>query len=212
MTKRLELIASLVDKDAKVIDIGTDHAYLLIMLYEKGIKGMGTDIHQNALDGAKKNLEEYHLENEIPLVLADGLKNVDVNGYNTLVIAGMGYMSINHILDGSELGNIKCIIIQSNNDYDKVRYLLNKLEYTLEVEKIIIDKKKIYHVMKYTKGKEVLTDEEILLGKYNEEDIWYYKEELLKLKNILKNIPSNHQEEILAINRKISVLEKYCQI
>ena len=35
--KRLEMIASLVTKDAKIIDIGTDHAYLPIYLYKNNI-------------------------------------------------------------------------------------------------------------------------------------------------------------------------------
>ena len=35
--KRIETLASLVDKDAYVLDIGTDHAYLPIYLYKNNI-------------------------------------------------------------------------------------------------------------------------------------------------------------------------------
>ena len=210
MTKRLELIASLIDENDKVIDIGTDHAYLPIMLHEKKIKCLGTDIHQNALGSAYHNLLEYHLEKDIPLELTDGLKNLDVSNYNTLVIAGMGFNTIKHILeDKTKLKTINKIIVQSNNDYDKLRFFLNQLDYTLKEEYIIEDKNHLYHIMKYLKGKEVLTKEEILFGKFNKDYLNYYEEYLLKLKKILKNIPNNHQEERKKIEEEISLLTKY---
>ena len=173
---------------------------------------MGTDIHQNALNSALENLKEYHLENDIPLLLADGLKNINVLDYNTLVIAGMGFNTIKHILEEkNKLKSITKIIIQSNNDYDKLRYHLNKLDYTLENEYIIEDKKHLYHIMKYFKGKEHLTKEEILFGKFNKKYQQYYQKDLLKLKSILKKIPKNHQDEILKVKEKINILEKYVE-
>ena len=210
MTKRLYFIASLINKNDKVIDIGTDHGYLLILLYNKGIKCMGTDIHQKALDSALNNLKEYHLDKEIPLVLTDGLNNIKVDDYNTLVIAGMGYNTIKHILTKTDkLNSINKIIVQSNNDYDKLRLLFNKLEYKIDKEYIIMDKKHLYHIISYLKGKEVLTKEEILFGKYNKEYQKYYQQDLEKLKEILKNIPDSHQKTILDIKEKINILEKY---
>ena len=211
MTKRLDFLASLLTKDNKVIDIGTDHAYLPILLHQKQIKCMGTDIHEKALISAYHNLEEYHLEKEIPLQLVDGL-NLEIKDYNTLVIAGMGFNTIKHILNNKDkLKNITTIIIQSNNDYDKLRRFLNELEYFLKEEYILEDKNHIYHIMKYLKGKENLTKEEILMGKYNKDYKNYYQQDLNKLKQILKNIPNNHQEEKQIINDKIKILVKYCQ-
>ena len=210
MTKRLDFIASLINKDDKVIDIGTDHGYLLILLYNKGIKCMGTDIHQNALTSALNNLKEVNLEKEIPLILSDGLNNIKVDDYNTLVIAGMGYTTIKHILTKTDkLNSINKIIVQSNNDYDKLRILFNNLEYKIDKEYIILDKKHLYHIVSYLKGKETLTKEEILFGKYNKEYQKYYEQDLTKLKEILNNIPDNHQKTILEIKEKINILEKY---
>ncbi len=207
MTKRLEFIASLINNEDSVIDIGTDHGYLLILLNKKGIKCMGTDIHQKALSSALNNLKEYHLEKKIPLVLTDGLNNIKIDDYNTLVIAGMGYNTIKHILNKSY--NIKKIIVQSNNDYDKLRLLFNNLEYKIDKEYIIEDKKHLYHIISYLKGREVLAKEEILFGKYNKEYQKYYQQDLEKLKEILKSIPDNHQKTILEIKEKINILEKY---
>ena len=212
MTKRLELIESLIDDDAKVIDIGTDHAYLPIMLAKKNIKCLGTDINKMALRGALKNIQKYHLEDKIDLVLTDGLEGINVSEFNTLVIAGMGYQTIKHILnEQAKLESIKTIIIQSNNDYELVRKLLNDLEYKISEEKIIEDKKDLYHIFKFLKGKEVLTKEEILMGKKNIEYQMYYQQDLEKLQKILNNIPNEYEEERIKIMEKIKILEKYCQ-
>ena len=212
MTKRLELIESLIDDDANVIDIGTDHAYLPIMLAKKNIKCLGTDINKMALRGALKNIQKYHLEDKIDLVLTDGLEGINVSEFNTLVIAGMGYQTIKHILnEQAKLESIKTIIIQSNNDYELVRKLLNDLEYKISEEKIIEDKKHLYHIFKFLKGKEVLTKEEILMGKKNLEYQKYYQQDLEKLQKILNNIPNEYEEERIKIMEKIKILENYCQ-
>ena len=60
---RIEAIASLVDNDALVVDIGTDHAYLPIYLYENDITKniVASDISSNALLFAKNNLEKQEV-------------------------------------------------------------------------------------------------------------------------------------------------------
>ena len=62
--KRIETLASLVDKDAYVLDIGTDHAYLPIYLNKNDITKslVGSDISKNALEYANTNLVKYGLE------------------------------------------------------------------------------------------------------------------------------------------------------
>ena len=75
--KRIETLASLVDKDAYVLDIGTDHAYLPIYLYKNNITKsiVGSDISKNALEYAKTNLVKYGLENKIKLIILLNLPN-----------------------------------------------------------------------------------------------------------------------------------------
>ena len=76
--KRIEPLASLVDKDAYVLDIGTDHAYLPIYLYKNNITKsiVGSDISKNALEYAKTNLVKYGLENKIKLFKNDTILDI----------------------------------------------------------------------------------------------------------------------------------------
>ena len=60
LSKRLASIASNIDKEDKVVDIGCDHGYLSI--YLKAVNGnkvvIATDINENALNMAKKNINK----------------------------------------------------------------------------------------------------------------------------------------------------------
>lgn len=210
-SQRLNFLRNLIPLDKKVIDIGTDHAYLPIMLYQKGIiKVMGSDIHQKALDMAYKNIISHNLELDIPLVLSDGLKDIDTKDYNTLVLAGMGFMTIKHILDlKDKLEPINTIYIQSNNDYNKLRSYMNENKWILKNEYIIEEKKIIYHIMEYERGEEKLREEEILFGKRQEKYVKYYQLELNKLEKILNLIPKYQKEERKIIKHKILLLQNY---
>ena len=54
LSKRLEAVATLVDLDVTVIDVGCDHAYLDIYLtLNNNNKCIATDINKNALAIAK---------------------------------------------------------------------------------------------------------------------------------------------------------------
>ena len=66
LSSRLEAVATLVDINARVIDVGCDHAYLDIYLtMNNGNKCIATDINKNALEIAKKNIKKYNLEKKI---------------------------------------------------------------------------------------------------------------------------------------------------
>ena len=55
LSNRLQAVATLVDMNKRVIDVGCDHAYLSICLTQNnGNKVIATDINENALEIAKK--------------------------------------------------------------------------------------------------------------------------------------------------------------
>ena len=60
ISKRLASIASYVEDDASLIDIGCDHGLLDIYLYQtkKNIKIIASDVNQNALKNAIKNIKK----------------------------------------------------------------------------------------------------------------------------------------------------------
>ena len=170
---RLQTIVDLVPKNSKVIDIGTDHAYVPIYLYLNNITTYitATDISSNVLKQSYSNLKKYNLENKIKLIQSNGFKNI-TDTYDLAIIAGMGTHTIIDRLKAKNLP--KTLIISSNNDHYILREYLNKINYTLSKEIAILDNNKYYLIMYYIYGKESLSKEEILFGKSNNIDYYNY--------------------------------------
>lgn len=181
LSLRLKTIASLVDKGASVVDIGTDHAYIPIYLVQNNItdKVLASDVSEKVINYSKRNIIENGLEKKIPTIVSDGFKNID-RCFDIAIIAGMGTHAIMDILtNGKNVSDT--LIIQSNNDLDKLRYFMNELGYRIDIEKVIYEEK-YYTIIKYRKGQEVLSEEEILFGKSG--NVSYYKYLLEKYINL----------------------------
>ena len=80
LSKRLEMVASFIDEnDKSVIDIGCDHGLLSIYLAEKfnNLKIIASDVNNNALESARKNVHKYKLEDRIDIRLGSGVSVID---------------------------------------------------------------------------------------------------------------------------------------
>ena len=88
-SKRLLAIASFIEKNDSVLDLGCDHGYLAIYLKKNNLckNVIASDISSNALDIANNNIKKYQVD--IKTYLSDGLNNIN-DFYDTIVIAGMG--------------------------------------------------------------------------------------------------------------------------
>lgn len=195
LSKRLASIASNIDKEDKVVDIGCDHGYLSI--YLKAVNGnkvvIATDINENALNVAKKNINKNSIL--IETRLGNGLDVIKHNEVDTIIISGMGGNTILNILKKNKLKYIKKIVIQSNTDIPLIRKYINKLGYTIKNEQLIIDKNIYYIIITFTKGKHKYTKKELYFGPLllkENNDLFNEKKalELNKLEEILKKIPS----------------------
>lgn len=173
LSLRLQTILEFVDKDASVIDIGTDHGYIPISLVQNKITTcvMATDVSSNALASAFQNIQKEGLEHIIQTKVSDGFLQVD-KMFDIAILAGMGTTTMKNILKSDLVP--KTLILQSNNDLDDLRLFMNELGYTLCREKVVLDTGKYYSVMKYVLGKETLSKEEILFGKSNNLDYFHY--------------------------------------
>lgn len=195
LSKRLASIASNIDKEDKVVDIGCDHGYLSI--YLKAVNGnkivIATDINENALNMAKKNINKNSIL--IETRLGNGLDVIKHNEVDTIIISGMGGNTILNILKKNKLKYIKKIVIQSNTDIPLIRKYINKLGYTIKNEQLIIDKNIYYIIITFTKGRHKYTKKELYFGPILlKENNYLFNEkkaiELNKLEEILKKIPS----------------------
>ena len=197
LSKRLLAIANLIDDNSKVADIGCDHGLVSIYLAmnKQNISIIASDINQNALDNAIKNINKYHLEDKIKVCLSNGLDNIN-DEIDTIIISGMGGHTIVDILTNNQekLNTVNNIIIQSNNDIEYVRRKIVKLGYYISKEKLILDKNIYYTVILFTKGKKKYTNKEyyfgpILLKENSKIFIEKKNKEYTKLVNIKNNIP-----------------------
>ncbi|MDE6285186.1 MAG: class I SAM-dependent methyltransferase, partial [Bacilli bacterium] len=160
-SNRLKTIASLIDQNSSVIDIGTDHGYLPIFLVKEGIttKVMATDVSRNALNAAKQNIIHAGLEDVIMTQVADGFQGIDTV-YDVGVLAGMGTETMKQILQAENLP--KTLILQSNNDLEVLRLFMNQFGWKIAKEVAVLDNGKYYVVIKYIEGKEILSEEQVL--------------------------------------------------
>ena len=78
LSNRLKAIVKFVDKKDSVVDVGCDHGLLSIYLVENKLckKVIASDVNQNALNSAIKNINNRKLE--IETVLSDGIDNVNL--------------------------------------------------------------------------------------------------------------------------------------
>lgn len=201
LSKRLEVVASYINDNVKLVDIGCDHGLLDIYLAKnrKNITIIASDINENALNNAISNIKKYKLENIINYRISNGLDNILKEEIDTIVISGMGAHTIVGILykNMKKLEHVKDIIIQSNNNIDFLRYKVTKLGYYIKDEKLVKDADIIYTVICFTKGRKYYSKKKLYFGPVllnNKDDLFKekYTNELEKLKILYKLIPKDH--------------------
>lgn len=158
LSKRMEIVASMVTKGNRMADIGTDHGYVPIALVQRGNvkRAIAMDVRTGPLSKARQHIEEYGLQDNIEIRLSDGMQQLQEGEVDTILIAGMGGELITHILqDGAKkLHSIKEIIVQPQSEIYKVRKELHKLGFRIIEEKMFLDEEKYYVAIKATKGQE----------------------------------------------------------
>lgn len=189
LSNRLKSIASLIDKDTTVIDIGCDHALLDIYLTINGTKCIAADINKNALEIAQYNIKKYNLSDKIKTVLSDGLKNIEIPTNNTIVICGMGTKTIIDILkDTSKLDNL---IVQSNNELEELRRYITSKNFYIDKEIKLKDKNKFYTLIKFKKGIKKYSKFEYIYGiDYSNKE--YIDYEINKNNFVLNKMPKKY--------------------
>ena len=211
-SKRIIELADLVPMKSTVIDVGCDHALLDIYLTSnRRCKCTASDINPKCLKSASENIKKFGLENKIKVVESDGLKNIEYNDDDFIVIAGMGTSTILDILKDNHSNNL---IIQSNKDLVKLREELLDNFY-VEDEKIVKERGIYYVLTKLKRGHKGYNYADYLIGPTikNKNDGLYleYKKMLyVKYKNIYDNIKNLNLNKRLEILRILRILKKYC--
>lgn len=186
INKKLKAIASFINTQDTVVDIGCDHAYLAIYLKENKLckNVYASDINENALNIAKHNIKEHNLD--IETILSDGFKSIHNPNIDTAVISGMGTNSILDII-GYAPQNINKYILCSHNNLDILRKKLYEHKLYIESEIAIYEHKKYYVIMLVTKNYQKENRLSLKYGRSNDKEYLSYL--LKKEQEVLNRIP-----------------------
>ena len=97
---RLATVPPFVRPGAVVADVGTDHAYLPVVLVGSGRaeRAVASDINRGPIERAAQHVAEYGLSDRIDTVLTDGLDGIRPYAPTDIIIFGMGGELIARIL------------------------------------------------------------------------------------------------------------------
>ena len=163
VSKRIEFIVDNLDKVECLADIGTDHGYvpLLSLEKEKANRVIACDINKDPLDKAKLNaILEGIVGNEIDFRLGSGLKPLEINEANSVVIAGMGGNLIRDILeeDIEKVNALNSLILVPAQNPEVLREYLYKNNYEVIKEDLCFDEGVYYELFKVKRAEGQVTE------------------------------------------------------
>lgn len=140
----------------RIIDVGTDHAYLPLYLVSSGkcSYAVASDIAAGPLSNAAETIRGF--EDRIRLVLSDGLSGVSEDDADCVVIAGMGGDMIERIIGVSGWSfDGKTLILQPMTKLPQLRKWLWEAGFDVLDERLSEDSGILYRTMKAVKAPSV---------------------------------------------------------
>ncbi len=151
LTPRTEGIVELVPPCRKAADIGCDHGYVSIALVQRKTAGkaVACDIKEGPLEHARKNIEKAGLGKDIDTRLAPGLNALSKDEVDVIVIAGMGFRTIEGILtEGMEKAkNADYLVLQPQSEIPEMRRFLSENGFDILKNSLMVEGEKYYFAM-----------------------------------------------------------------
>ncbi|MCD1261559.1 tRNA (adenine(22)-N(1))-methyltransferase TrmK [Paenibacillus athensensis] len=156
LSKRLQLIADLVPRGARLADIGSDHALLPVHLAQSGVVALAVagEVNPGPLEAAKRQVAESGQGRLVDVRGGNGLAVIGAGEVDTITIAGMGGGLIATILEEgkAKLDGVSRLILQPNVGEELVRRWLDSEGWLLTSETIIEEDGKIYEILTAERG------------------------------------------------------------
>ena len=162
LSRRLQALADAVPDGAKLVDVGTDHAYIPIYLtrHARIQSAIATDVADGPIRGAKRNVAESQLLDKISVRQGDGLQTIAPGEVDTILIAGMGGGTAAQILRKSPevVKAVTRLIIQPMNAGHQIRRWLDEHGWSLVHEDLIVEDGRLYEYVVAARSGEVVSD------------------------------------------------------
>ena len=144
---RIQTMVDLYPVVDSIADIGCDHGYTAIALFEAGKaeKLFACDIGKEPLEMAKKNVRFRGLEDKISCRLGNGLEALEKGECKHLLLSGMGGMLMIQILE-KRIEEFETILLSPQSDYEKVRRFLYPYMELME-DCYVKEKNKFYRIL-----------------------------------------------------------------
>ena len=166
--ERLKTVAGLL-AFGRVADVGADHGYLLLWLWQQGRleRGFACDLNPGPLSRAAANIRRFGAQAAIEPRLGSGLTPVAPGEAQACVMAGMGGMLMLSLLDESPevAGSLSQLVLQPQRDLEQVRRGLHQRGDAIREEKLAREGRRFYTVIDARPGQETYTAEEYRFGK-----------------------------------------------
>lgn len=206
LSQRLQAIADMVPKGARVADIGTDHGFLPCWLaQQKQVEQViACDVNAQPLALAQKNIGDYNVADIVITRLGDGLKVIKPGEVDVVTIAGMGSSLMLEILEASPLvvDGLRRIILQPNVGAEAVRVWAEKSRWQIVREDLVQENDRFSVIIALEPGRslqpmsavelylgpQLLADQHPLLG-------LYISREWDKAREILAQLAQSDSEE-----------------
>ena len=186
LSKRLAAVAEFVPQGARLLDVGSDHAYLPIALMEEGKIdfAIAGEVVKGPYESAVHNVAGAGLADKIVVRLADGLAAFEASDQvTTITICGMGGGLIADILAAGveKLASVDRLILQPNNREDELRAWLMNNGFKLVTEEIMTENDKFYEIMVVEHGQMTLSETDLRFGPFlNQEKSAVFKATRIK--------------------------------
>ena len=170
LTPRLRMVADLLPEQARLADVGTDHAYLpaALLLEGKIPSAIAADLRQGPLSRARETVRDYGLEEKVAFRLCDGLSGIGAEEVDAVSIAGMGGETIAMILEAAPWTreNNTALVLQPMSSMEELRLWLGRNGYTIREERLAKEGDTIYTALLVETGEmPELTAAEACAGK-----------------------------------------------
>lgn len=218
LSHRLETVASFVPSGARLLDVGSDHAYLPLALVEKGQLAFAVagEVVEGPYQSALANVREAGREEQIIVRLANGLAAWEgADQIDTITICGMGGRLIADILEAGKerLVSINRLILQPNNREDELRDWLAENGFVLIAEEILTENGKFYEILVAEPGQMTLNAVTRRFGPFLSQELSpvfrdKWSKEAGKLSDILQHIPQDKLEERAILQEKITLIKE----